>query len=100
MSEHFIITLRVLDRVYRLKIKRKDEQIYRDAVAEIEKKTTLYRNYFSGADSNKLLEQDYLAMASIQALSEAVELDSENKHFENRIKSLIGELDSYLKTSK
>ncbi|HCO68852.1 MAG TPA: cell division protein ZapA [Dysgonomonas sp.] len=100
MTEHFIITLRVLDRVYRLKVRRKDEQIYRDAVAEIEKKTTQYRNYFSGAGSDKLLEQDYLAMTSIQALSETVELDSENKHFQNRIKSLISELDSYLKASK
>jgi len=100
MSEHFIITLRVLDRVYRLKIRRKDEQLYRDAVAKIERKTTQYRNYFSGADSKKLLEQDYLAMTSIQALSEAVEVDNENKLFENKVKSLISELDSYLKASK
>ncbi|MEN9918036.1 MAG: hypothetical protein RL662_472, partial [Bacteroidota bacterium] len=45
MDDHFIITLRVLDRVYRLRIKRKDEQKYRDAVVAIEKKTTQYRNY-------------------------------------------------------
>lgn len=100
MSEHFIITLRVLDRVYRLKVRRKDEKVYRDAVAKIERKTTQYRNYFRGADSKKLLEQDYLAMTSIQALSEAVEVDNENKLFENKVKSLISELDSYLKASK
>ena len=100
MSEHFIITLRVLNRVYRLKIKRKDEQIYRNAVADIEKKTTQYRNYFRGAESNKLLEQDYLAMTSIQALSETVELEAESTLFEDRIGSLISELDSYLKKSE
>ncbi len=100
MSEHFIITLRVLDRVYRLKIKRKDEQKYRDAAVAIEKKTTQYRNYFAGADSNKLLERDYLTMTTIQALSETVELEAGNRLFEDKVKSLIGELDTYLKKMK
>lgn len=100
MDEYFIITLRVLDRVYRLKIKRKDEQKYRDAAVEIEKKTTQYRNYFEGADSNKILERDYLTMTSIQALSEKVELEVENKLFEDRVKSLTEELDTYLKQNK
>lgn len=97
MDEQFIITLRILDRVYRLKIKRKDEQKYRDAALEIEKKTTQYRNYFAGADSNKILERDYLTMTVIQALSEKVELDAENKFFAEKLKSLTEELDTYLK---
>lgn len=100
MEKHFIITLRVLDRVYRLKINRKDEQKYRDAAVAIEKKTTQYRNYFAGTDSKKLLEKDYLVMTTIQALSESVELQASNGLFESKIKSLIGELDTYLKKSK
>lgn len=100
MKNYFIITLRVLDRVYRLKINRKDEQKYRDAAVAIEKKTTQYRNYFAGTDSKKLLERDYLTMTTIQALSESVELEASNKMFETKVKSLIGELDAYLKKSK
>jgi len=100
MSEHFIITLRIMDRVYRLKVRRKDEKIYRDAAVAIEKKTTQYRNYFAGADSKKLLERDYLAMTAIQALSETVELETDNKLFTDKVKSLIDELDLYLKNSK
>lgn len=100
MSEHFIITLRVLDRVYRLKVKRKDEKKFRDAVVAIEKKTTQYRNYFAGSDSRNLLERDYLAMTTIQALSETEDLEAKNSFFEDKVKSLTNELDAYLKKSK
>lgn len=99
MSEHFIITLRVLDRHYRLKIHRRDEQKYRDAAVAIEKKTNQYRNYFAGSESKNLLERDYLTMTTIQALSETEELKANNELFENKVKSLIDELDTYLKQS-
>lgn len=100
MNTHFVISLRVFDRVYRLKINRKDEKKYRDAAVAIEKKTAQYRNHFAGADENELLEKDYLAMTTIQALSDTVEIEAENKFFENKIRSLVDELDVYLKKSK
>ena len=100
MSEHFIITLRVLDRSYRLKIHRKDEKKYRDAAVAIEKKTNQYRNYFAESESKSLLERDYLTMTTIQALSDTAELEANNKLFEDKVKSLIDELDIYLKESK
>lgn len=99
MSEHFIITLRILDRTYRLRINRKDEAKYRDAALAIEKKTNQYRNRFAGDNSHKMIEMDYLAMTTIQALSETEAIKAKNKHFEDRIKGLIEELDVYLKQS-
>lgn len=100
MKDKFIITLRVFDRVYRLKINRNDEKKYRDAAVAIEKKTTQYRNYFASSNSNKLLEQDYLAMTTIQALSETEALAEDNKQFEVKIQSFIDAIDEYLKNSK
>lgn len=100
MSDHFVITLRVFDRVYRLRINRKDEKKYRDAAETIEKKTNQYRGYFAGPDSNKLLERDYLAMTTIQALSETEELSSQNKYFEEKTKFLINKIDTFLKNTK
>lgn len=97
MNEHLIITLRVLDRVYRLKVNRKDEKKFRDAATAIEKKTNQYRSYFAGAESKSLLERDYLAMTTIQALSETENLEADNKAFEDRIKAMINKLDEYLK---
>ena len=100
MSSHFIITLRILDRFFRLRINRKDEKKYRDAAVTIEKKTNQYRNYFAGEGSKKLLESDYLMMTTIQALSETEALEAENSMFEQKVKALINELDDYLKNMK
>lgn len=97
MKDHFTITLKILDRVYRLKINRKDELKYRDAAVSIEKKTAQYRKHFNGTEKNNLSELDYLTMTTIQALSENEEIEISNKLFENKIKLLIEELDSYLK---
>ena len=97
MTEHLIITLRVGDRFYRLKIKRKDEKKYRDAVDVIEKKTNQYRDFFSGSETHELTEIDYMAMTTIQALSEHEELDAKNKLFESKLNALTLELEAYLK---
>lgn len=100
MGERFIISLRILDRVYRLKINRKDEQKFRDAAVTIDKKTNQYRIHFAGTDSKSLLEQDYLAMTTIQALSQTEALEAKNKLFEDKIKSLIDEVEIYLKQNR
>jgi len=96
INEHFIITLRVAGRSYKLKVKRKDEIIFRDAADEIEKKIYQYRNYFSNTGHNKAEDIDYVLMTSIQAVSENVDLETKNKIFEDGIKALTKELEEYL----
>ena len=100
MGERFIISLRILERIYRLKINRKDEQKFRDTAVAIEKKTNQYRIHFAGTDSKNLLEQDYLAMTAIQALSETEALEAKNKLFEDKVKSLIDEVETYLRQNR
>lgn len=100
MEEHLIITLRVADRFYRLKIKRKDERKYRDAAVAIEKKTNQYRELFQGSESQKLGDKDYLTMTAIQAVSEFEELEVENDDFEKGIKKLTDDIEQYLRSSK
>lgn len=100
MEKHFVISLRILDRIYRLKINRKDEQKFRDAAVAIEKKTNQYRIHFAGADSKSLLEQDYLAMSAIQALSETEALEAKNRLFEDKVKALVDELEVYLRQNR
>jgi len=97
INEHFVISLRVLGRVYRLRIKRKDEKVFRDAVDELERKINQYRKYFSGTEQDAPEELDFVVMTSIQALSEHVDLDIRNKIFEDKIGALTEELDEYLK---
>ncbi len=97
MDEHLIINLRVADMRYPLRIKRRDEEIYRRAADEIDYKLVQYKNYFTGVSTQPLRDVDYMAMTSIQAVAEKVEHQLRAETFEHRIQSLTNELDEYLK---
>ena len=97
MKEHFVITLRIFNKVYRLRIKRKDEKIYRDAADAIIKKTNQYRDFFSGEGNDQLGNEEYMVMTTIQALSENADLEDRDEVYERKIKALTEELDIFLK---
>ncbi|MDR1517210.1 MAG: cell division protein ZapA [Dysgonamonadaceae bacterium] len=80
-----------------LKIKGSDEGALRAAAKKINAKITSYRIAF-GQDP-ALKAQDYMAMAAIQLVGEKFAFDDRNdtKPFEDKIHSLINELDTYLK---
>jgi cell division protein ZapA (FtsZ GTPase activity inhibitor) len=97
-DERFLLTLEVADRRYPLKIKRSEEQAFREAAKRINIKINQYRVAFGGT-SSPLTTQDFLAMTAIQAVAENFTLGDKNntKPFEDKIDSLISELDDYLK---
>lgn len=97
-DEKFLLTLEIADRRYPLKIKRTEEQAFREAAKRINIKINQYRVAYGGSNS-PLTTQDFLAMTAIQALAENFTLGDKNntKPFEDKIDSLISELDSYLK---
>ncbi|HHU96979.1 MAG: cell division protein ZapA [Bacteroidota bacterium] len=97
-DEKFLLTLEVADRKYPLKIKRSEEQAFREAAKRINIKINQYRVVYGGA-SSPLTTQDFLAMTAIQAVAENFTLGDKNntKPFEDKIDSLISELDDYLK---
>lgn len=97
MDEHFIINLRIADTRYPLRIKRKDEEVFRKAAAEIDYKLSQYKNYFASDDSHTLHDSDYMAMTTIQAVTEYKEQEMRADHFESEIKRLISDLDDYLR---
>ena len=96
-DEKFLLTLEVAGRRYPLKIKKSDEQAYRTAAKQINIKVNQYRVAY-GANP-ELTTQDFMAMTAIQALAENFTLGDKNntKPFEDKIDSLISELDNYLK---
>ena len=97
-DEKFLLTLEIAGRRYPLKIKKSDEQAFRDAAKKINTKINQYRVAYGGESSN-MTTQDFMAMTAIQALAENFSLDDKNntKPFEDKIDSLISELDDYLK---
>ena len=96
-DEKFLLTLEVAGRRYPLKVKRSEEQAFRTAAKKIDIKVNQYRVAF-GENAN-LTTQDFMAMTAIQALAENFTLGDKNntKPFEDKIDSLISELDNYLK---
>lgn len=97
MDEHLIINLRVADGRYPLRIKRKDEEVYRKAANEIDYKLGQYRNYFTGDSLQSLHDKEYMAMTAIQAVAEKVEHQLRVRSFETKIESLNRELENFLK---
>lgn len=97
-DEKFLLTLEVAGRKYPLKIKRSEEEAFRYAAKKINTKINQYRVAFGGENS-RMTTQDFMAMTAIQALAENFSLGDKNntKPFEDKIDSLISELDNYLK---
>jgi cell division protein ZapA len=81
----------------RLKINMSDEEAYRAAEKKINERITQYRMAFGG--NPEVNDWDIMAMITVQALSKSYFLEDKNntKPFEDKIDSLIGELDDYLK---
>ena len=96
-EEKFLLTLVIDGRKYPIKILRSEEQAYRNAATKINNKINQYRLTYG--DSSELISQDFMAMTAIQALVENFELGEKNytKPYEQKISSLIDELDQYLR---
>ncbi len=97
-DEKFLLTLEVAGRKYPLKIKKSEEQAFRDAAKKINTKINQYRIAYGG-ESSRMTTQDFMAMTAIQALAENFSLGDKNntKPYEDKIDLLISELDNYLK---
>ena len=97
-DEKFLLTLEVAGRRYPLKIKKSDEQSFRDAAKKINTKINQYRVAYGGENTN-MTTQDFMAMTAIQALAENFSLGDRNdtKPYEDKLNLLISELDDYLK---
>ena len=96
-EDRFLLTLMIDGRKYPIKILRTEEEAYRSAAKKINNKISQYR--LSYGDSSGLISQDFMAMTAIQALVENFTLGTKNytKPYEEKISSLIEELDQYLK---
>ena len=75
-----------------------EEQSFREAAKRINTKINQYRVAYGGANPD-ITTQDYMAMTAIQALAENFSLGERNdtKPYEDKINSLINELDNYRK---
>ena len=92
----FSLTLVVDGRKYPIKILRSEEEAYRSAAKKINNRINQYRVTYG--NSSELITQDFIVMTAIQVLVENFTLGKDNftQPYEDKISSLIMELDQYL----
>lgn len=95
MEDEFEIKLMVGSTYYPLKIKRKDERIYREAARRINDKLNRYRKKYP-----QLSEEKYYVMSAIHIAMVNVMLEDYNDTvpYQEKIKELDQELDNILGT--
>ena len=95
MDDEFLIHIMIAGKKYSLTIKRKDEELVRAAVKQINAKIMQYRKHFALEVDTK----DLLAMVAVQLSMRNLELESRNdtSPFTEKIQALTTELEEYLK---
>lgn len=96
-EEKYLLSLVIDGRKYPpLSILKSEEEAYRGAAKIINNRINRYRVAYG--DSSGFDSQDFMAMTAIQALVKSLTLGTKNntKPYEDKISSLIDELDQYL----
>jgi cell division protein ZapA (FtsZ GTPase activity inhibitor) len=89
--EELTITVNIVDRPYRLKIKREEEEIIRKAVKEIELRIREYSEHFAFND-----KQDLMAMVLLHYASTAQKLESDLSTGENIVIEKLQQMEELL----
>lgn len=95
MDDKFLIHVEIADKTYGLWIKRKDEQIIRDAAKHLRVKVNQYRQKFAKSDPDI---KELLAMVSLEMAVKRLQLEEKNDTapFTDKIQQLTKELEVYL----
>ena len=95
-EDRFLLTLLIDGRKYPLRILRSEEEAYRSAANKIDNKINQYRVKYG--NSSDYIPQDFMAMTALQILVKNFSLEDKNytQPYEDKISSLIAELDKYL----
>lgn len=87
----FLITVRIADREYRLKIDKKEEEIVRQAAKQINENIKTYAENFEFKD-----KQDLLAMVVMQYAFKSIKLEEQVSFQENQLFEKLEEINNVL----
>ncbi|MDD2345549.1 MAG: cell division protein ZapA [Bacteroidales bacterium] len=85
------ITVKVLDREYKLTIKREDEEVVRKALKLIETRIEDYAKRYAFKD-----KQDLLSMVVLQYVINSIKLGNKQEYLDNHINQKLNDIDSIL----
>ena len=94
MDDKLSIKVNIAERYYPLKIDRNDEEKIRRAARLINEKVLQYKQKYIDKDA-----QDFIAMAALQFVIQNIDIEkkADNSPFEESLKELSDELESFLK---
>jgi cell division protein ZapA len=91
MDDEFPITLVILDRPYKMRVKASEEETIRNAVKAINSRAAEYKNAFAYKDM-----QDILAMMSVEMTTKILQLEENNQYVNSKLMSKLEEIENVL----
>ena len=91
MDDEFPITLVILDRPYKMRVKASEEETIRNAVKAINSRAAEYKNAFAYKDM-----QDILAMMSLEMSSKLIQLEENYQYVNERLINKLEEIENVL----
>lgn len=92
MDEDILISVDIADRIYKVKVARKEEEVFRKAVNVVKNKTNEYAKMYAYKD-----KQDLLAMVLLQYVTSYIKLEDEHIFSDGDLLSKLEDIDSILK---
>ena len=91
------IRVKIIDRIYPMKIKRKDEERIRKAVDMINKHAAKYRNIFSSYDA-----QDHISMVGLHLATKLLEYEENNElsELQESLKSITQDVSEFIENER
>ena len=91
MDDEFPITLVILDRPYKMRVKASEEETIRNAVKAINSRAAEYKNAFAYKDM-----QDILAMMSVEMTTKILQLEENSQYVNSKLMSKLEEIENVL----
>jgi hypothetical protein len=91
MTEDILISTEIADRIYKVRVKREEEEIFRKAVQEVKANIKDYAKMYAYKD-----KQDLLAMVLLQYVTSYIKIKDDNLFSDKALVTKLEEIDSIL----
>ena len=93
MTEDILISVEIADRIYKVRVKRDEEEMFRKAVEEVKLNVRDYAKIYAYKD-----KQDLLAMVLLQYVTSYIKMKEENVFSDKTLAAKLELIESILST--
>lgn len=95
MTEDILISVEIAERIYKVRVKREEEEVFRKAVEEVKLNIKEYAKMYAYKD-----KQDLLAMVLLQYVTSYIKIKDENIFSDKTLVAKLEVIDSILSEEK